>query len=194
MRYTFLHVADFHYRPDWPEETELVFSNFIEDLTTQVKQFDNLWLIFSGDLVNAGGADGAYKVFHNRIEPELNRLGFPHNRRICVPGNHDISQAALQPVLLMQKGTLAEIKDEEGFNRELHQLSEMIFDPKFKAYKAAENDFAKQRCCQISVGGCGWDLPDDVGVYCLNTALCSFGGLKDPTTDQKIPDKDKLMI
>src|ERR1043166_3494769 len=128
MKQTFLHIADLHYRANWPEENDLVFASFIDDLTRQVKQFDNLWLIFSGDLVQAGGGEQAYEAFVRRLDPALTALGIPPDRRICVPGNHDVSQPELKPLLVMQKGTLAEVRDEEAFNREFSQLSASIFE------------------------------------------------------------------
>ena len=78
--------------------------------------------------------------------------------------------------------------------RELEELNSLLFEPKFERYAATEAQFAKFTCCQSNVGGTGWELPSGIGVYCLNTATCSFAGLEDPETRQKISDKERLMI
>ena len=63
MDITFLHLSDLHYRPDWHEESELVLSRLSEDLGEQVKRYNNVYLIFSGDLVLAGGTLDLYTHF-----------------------------------------------------------------------------------------------------------------------------------
>ena len=127
MKYTFLHVSDLHYRPDRPEGTELVCQRFAEDIISQAKNYENLYLVFSGDLVHAGGDPKLYPAFEERVVKMLDRAGFPKERRICVPGNHDVSQDALKPLLLIQTGTLAQISSEADFNDSLPQTSKMLF-------------------------------------------------------------------
>jgi predicted MPP superfamily phosphohydrolase len=193
MKYTFLHVSDLHYRPDWPEGTELVCQKFAEDLSSQAKNYENLYLVFSGDLVYAGGDPKLYPAFEERFVKALNRAGFPKERRICVPGNHDVSQDALKPLLLIQTGTLAQISSEAVFNDSLPQNSKTFLAPKFENYVKFEPEFARYTCCTSHLGGAGWELPDGVGVYCLNTAICSSAGLLDPA-GKPISDKDRLMV
>jgi len=193
MKYTFLHISDLHYRPDWYEEIELVSSEFFKDITTQMENFENLYLAFSGDIVQEGKDSEQYTAFSAKFAEALDRVGIPLNRRICSPGNHDISQAALKPLLLMQKGAISEIEDEETFNNQLPQLSKLIFSPKFENYVSYEAKFAKYTCCHSDLGGAGWDLKNGIGLYCLNTALCSFGGLKD-SQEKPISDKERLHI
>lgn len=155
MKYTFLHISDLHYRPDWDEEIELVSSEFIKDITVQMKNFENLYLAFSGDLVLRGADSKQYSAFKANFAKALDRAGVPSDRRICCPGNHDISQAALKPLLVMQKGAISEIKDEQTFNDELPQLSTLIFSSKFENYVSCEKKFAKYACCDSGLGGAG---------------------------------------
>src|SRR5262249_46344089 len=42
------------------------------------------------------------------------------------------------------------------------------------------------------IGGSGWDLDGETGLYCLNTALCSFAGLSN--SRGPINDQTQLMI
>src|SRR4030042_2871010 len=165
MKLTFLHMSDLHYRPEWPEETQMVCRKFMEDVATQAAHFENLYLVFSGDLVFAGEDPTMYSAFMDHFAAALDQAGFPHDRRICIPGNHDISQSALKPLVSMQKGTLSEMTDELTFNDNLPQLSNPIFAPKFTQYINCEALFARYPCCSSHIGGCGWDLQGGVGLY-----------------------------
>lgn len=193
MKCTFLHISDFHYQPDWHEEIELVSNKFLEDITTQMKKLNNLYLVFSGDVVLKGADPNYYTAFKTKFIKALDNAGITYNRRICSPGNHDISQTELEPLLLIQNGAIAEIKDEQTFNNQLPQLSKSIFSSKFDNYISFEKTFAKYTCCHSGLGGTGWELENGIGLYCLNTALCSFGGLKN-SQGEKISDKERLHI
>ena len=192
MRHTFLHLSDLHYRPGWPESTDLVWKAFCADLATQISHYDDPHLVFSGDLAFADGTENLYSAFATNITEGL-RGHFSRDRIICVPGNHDISQEALRPFVTIQMGALAELTSEALFNDHVPQLSNMLFRPKLRDYIAAEAAFAKYGCCQTNLGGTGWDLANGIGVYCLNTALCSYAHLTD-SQGAAISDKGKLMI
>jgi hypothetical protein len=193
MRYTFLHIADLHYRADWHEETELVCNRFLEDITAQIQNYENVYLVFSGDLVLKGEDDNQYDAFVYKFSNALDNIGLTRERRICVPGNHDVSRSALKPFLLMQDGALSVIKDEKVFNDTLPQLSKTFFAENFKNYISCETKFAHYTCCKAGLGGAGWELGKGIGIYCLNTALCSFGGLED-SAGKTISDKERLHI
>ena len=47
--------------------------------------------------------------------------------------------------------------------------------------------------CASCLGGSGWGLPGGVGLYCLNSALCSFAALKDAAGKQ-MSDRNRLLI
>ena len=192
MRQTFLHLSDLHYRPDWPESIDRVWQAFCADLATQISHYDDPYLVFSGDLVSAGGIENQYSAFATNIVAGLN-VHFSRDRIICVPGNHDISQEALRPFATLQLGALAELTSETLFNDNVPQLSEFIFSAKLKNYVAAEAALAEYGCCQTDLGGTGWDLDNGIGVYCLNTTLCSYAHLTD-SQGARISDKSRLMI
>ena len=192
MRHTFLHLSDLHYRPDWPEGTDLVWKAFCADVATQLSHYNDPYLVFSGDLVFAAGTENIYSAFATHIGAELNRH-FAPERIICVPGNHDISQKALRPYVTLHMGALGALTSEELFNDHIPQLSDMHFRPKLSDYVAAEAAFAMHGCCQTNLGGAGWDLAGGIGVYCLNTALCSYAHLTN-SQGAAISDEGKLMI
>ena len=192
MKQTFLHLSDLHYRPDWPESMDRVWQAFCADLATQIAHYEDPYLVFSGDLVFAGGTESEYSAFETNIAAGLHRH-FSRDRIICVPGNHDISQEALRPLATLQLGSLNELTSEGIFNDNVPHLSDMFFGSKFKNYIATEANFATYGCCQTDLGGSGWDLNNKIGVYCLNTALCSYAHLPD-SQGAAISDKRKLMI
>src|ERR1035437_881201 len=127
MKITFLHVSDLHYRPDWHEESELVLTRFGEDLKGEAPKYQNLYLIFSGDLVQAGSNQDFYSRFIVRADDLFTAAGMPRTRRISVPGNHDVSQDAVKPILPLQIGALNGLTSESIFNDSMPHLSEMFF-------------------------------------------------------------------
>jgi predicted phosphodiesterase len=193
MNYQFFHISDLHYRDNWQEEMGLVCQRFIEDIKNQTSTPENSYLIFSGDLVRAGEDPALYSTFISKFGQELTNAGFPRERRICIPGNHDVSQASLKPILQILQGALAGLKDERSFNDNLPVLTESFLVNGFTNYKNCESEFASYNCCGSMLGGNGWALSEEVGVYCLNTALCSFAGLKD-SEGKAISDQNRLML
>ncbi len=187
MKYTFLHISDFHYHAKWYEENQLVCNKFIEDITKQIKDYENNYLVFSGDIVYEANST-IFENFENDFTSKLDAVGLSKNRRICVSGNHDISRDILKPLLRIQNSTLSDITSEQLFNDELPQNTRTFLASKFDDYKKYEAQFAQYTSCQINIGGSGWELSNEIGVYCLNTALCSSAGLSG------ISDQNKLMI
>jgi hypothetical protein len=194
MKITFIHLSDLHYRKGWPEEVTLVCKKLHEDLSNQLPVYENAYLIFSGDLVFAGGEPELYSNFHSDFVANFEGIGLSRERRICAPGNHDLSREALKPLLMMQRGSLQMMTSEQLFNEQLPQLSNTLFAPKFKNYTKYEQQFASFTCCQNSLGGTGWRLSEEVGVFCLNTALCSLAGLDDVSTNRPYSDHKQLMV
>ena len=171
---------------------DLVWRAFCDDLATQISHYDDPYLVFSGDLVLAGGIENLYSDFATNISAQLHSH-FSRDRIICVPGNHDVSQEAMRSIATIQIGALSELTSETLFNDNVPKLSDMFFRPKLRNYIAAEAAFAEYGACQTTLGGTGWDLANGIGVYCLNTALCSYAHSTD-SLGAAISDKDKLMI
>jgi predicted MPP superfamily phosphohydrolase len=94
MYKTLIHLSDLHFRKNWEEDQDVVLTGFFKDLGKQVESLDksNVYIVFSGDVVLAGGKSELYDSFLSEFDKNLNRLGITRGQRICVPGNHDISQ------------------------------------------------------------------------------------------------------
>lgn len=54
MQYTFLHLSDLHFRQGWDEEMGVLSHGLFEDLRKKTPEFENLYAMFSGDLVFQG--------------------------------------------------------------------------------------------------------------------------------------------
>ena len=143
MKYTFLHISDLHYRAEWHEENNLVCNRFFEDIKSQLGNFVNLYLVFSGDIVFEGAIQELYSAFETTFAKKLDSVGLSKDRRICAPGNHDISRDALKQFLVIQKGTLEQMTNEQLFNDQLIQNSKTFLSPKFDNYKTYESQFAQ---------------------------------------------------
>ena len=192
MKYTFIHLSDLHLRTNWPEEIDLVSTKFLDDLRSQASGLENPYLVFSGDLVFSGADAPLYAALHDRFDHALRELGLTKDKRICVPGNHDVSRIAIKPSLAIQRGAINELKDERTFNDSFPQLTHLLGN-KLENYVAAEKNFAEYTCCNSGLGGAGWELAGGLGLYCLNTAICSFAGMED-NQGKPISDKGNLAI
>lgn len=193
MEYTLVHLSDLHYRTGWDEANGVVCEAFLTDLATECPKTSNVYAAFSGDLVYAADDLQGYAGFLTRLGKGLDGAGIGRPRRFAIPGNHDVSRQALNTLLALHNGALSALHGEGAFNNNLPALTSQYFDAKFQKYRDCEKQFAEYQCCGTQVGGCGWDLPGDLGVYCLNTALTSCAGLEDEN-GKKITDEKRLCV
>ncbi len=94
----FIHVSDLHYRLNWEENQEMILEAFLKDIELQIEKLgvENVYFVFSGDVVLAGGKEELYKSFLERFGQKLKRLEIVPEKRICIPGNHDVSVNYIQ--------------------------------------------------------------------------------------------------
>ncbi|MCB9502591.1 MAG: metallophosphoesterase [Deferribacteres bacterium] len=189
MKKIFIHLSDLHFRKNSEEEQGIVLNAFFKDLQKQFTPYDNsqIYLIFSGDFVQAGENKDLYMKFFDLFDMELNRIGISFNQRICVPGNHDVSQKYIENKYVEHEAVIAHNLSEIDFNNYIHN-SPKIFTKKFFNYIDFEKRYAKFGISDSILIGKGWDVDENIGVYCLNTALFSSGGYKD------INDKNRLVV
>lgn len=194
MGTTIIHISDIHYRPGWPENHGMVLKAFFLDLEKHVQKFiaNTFYIIISGDIVQAGKNQEAYESFLQTCDPAFDKLGIPKGRRICLPGNHDISRSKLEKSLLDHEGIVKQQLQETALN-EYFQNCNPVFHEKFCHYKVFESNFSDMPVLADSVAGCGYQLNDDIGIYCLNSALLSSGGLAGPDKES-FYDKKRLGV
>ena len=188
MRYAIVHIADIHYRKEEPEGASTVINAFIKDLRKQKESLTGyaLYIVITGDIVDAGKDDKSYSDFYREFNQKLNDIGITKKFRMIVPGNHDIDQSIVEQDLKdYQDKIYSNIETEPKFNNFIS--NENYKGNKFENYVLFDSDFAKYGM-DYSPQGKGWVINNNLGVYCLNSALCSFGGVK------KINDEKKLAI
>lgn len=177
MKYAIAHIADIHYRKEESEGALLILNALVKDLAEQkdsLTEYD-LYLAITGDVVFAGADVDSYISFNKEFSRKLSEIGLSKDHVIAVPGNHDIDQSVVERDLESYKTTISnniesERKFNDFFNDKDHQ------DNKFDNYMLFESDFAGYGI-DYSLPGKGWVLNSNLGVYCLNTCLCSLGGV-----------------
>jgi len=185
MKKVLIHLADLHYRKGWVEEQGVVFNAFFDDIKSQIEKIEDsdFYLIFSGDIVQSGADSKLYDEFILNFDRRLDQIGIPKSHRICVPGNHDVSVDQIRAKMVDHEGVVSQMLDETRFNTYIETPSS-VFCNKFGPYKSFELKFAELGTMPSKLSGEGWNLDDNIGVYCLNSALCSSGGIEGKA-DQK---------
>jgi len=192
MKFSFIHLSDLHYIPEKWEDYSLVCSRLCEDIKSQKPE--NPHLIFSGDFSYQGSEQTYYASLLKELDNNLSEAGIPSSNRFTTPGNHDVSQDVTREILLIQKGCLGEINEERIFNDNLTALKKQLLLPdKFNNYLQFTETFSTHRLTKDTIAGEGWKISPSVSIYSLNTALCSFGGIKD-TNGKSISDEGRLMV
>lgn len=188
MEVAIIHIADIHFLENEPEGVSRVIKAFIRDLKDQVKKYSDykLYLSITGDIVKEGQFSTSYDFFMKEFDEELNKIGLTKDVRMVVPGNHNLDRNI---ILKNKKGHLKRnsdiIQSEKTFNN--HISDDSINNNLFENYLCFESDFAEFNL-NFKVTGNGHKINDEMGVYCLNTALCSLGGI------DKIDDRNNLAI
>jgi hypothetical protein len=194
MNKTIIHMSDLHFRQNWDEDQGVVLDGFFKDLSKQLEPLDrsNVYIVFSGDFALKGGEQVLYENFFLQFDNELNELGIPKEQRICVPGNHDISQDIISKDLVNHEAVIAQKLNEKSFNDYVSNPPTNVLLKKFDNYKVFESEFANMGVATDTMSGAGWSIDDNIGVYCLNTSFCSSGGVK--KDDKELIDYKRLAI
>ncbi len=194
MKIGVIHLSDLHYRLNWHEDQGVVLSEFFTDLEKSIRNsdVDKLYLAFSGDIVQAGDKTELFTKFIEEFDSKLNALGITKSQRICVPGNHDVSTKIISDSLEAHQGIMSLELDETKFNNLLSRKSGAVLCEKFNEYLDFQEKFSDIGITRSSVSGAGWSIDDNLGIYCLNSALCSSGGLNNK--EKGVFDKGRLCI
>lgn len=176
MSIALVHLSDFHFKAGTPEGHALVLDELIRDIASQLEKLTDYtcYLVFSGDLVQAGDDEVAYQELFISLDERLRDIGICKERRIIVPGNHDVSRKRISEVFEEHEGLIRLVTGEEKFNNVVRRENPLT--TKFPGYVKFAKNFASNHVGEACLGS-GFDLSDNVGVFCLNTALASSGGL-----------------
>jgi predicted MPP superfamily phosphohydrolase len=186
MNYAIIHVADIHYRKDAPEGASSIMKAFLEDLRKQMNALPNhkFYITFVGDIVRKGEDFNSFEAFIHEMDGQLKEIGLEKDKRIIVPGNHDLNRLAIEKDFEdITQAYDQHAVEEEKFNDFMN--SSTLLTGHFSNYEKFIRQFA--RCDEsFKTGGWGCGLNEEVGVYCLNTALCSFGGFKGINDERRL--------
>lgn len=193
MTISLIHVSDFHFKADKFENHGLVLDAWIDDIRKQIALLEpsSIYLVFSGDIVQSSDDPEIYENLIRTLDLKLHELGIPRERRILVPGNHDVSTKKILERRVEHEGVISQALNESAFNDYVSKADNELVK-KFEFYKEFESGFASFGVCGDLVNGKGWNITSEIGVYCLNTALCSSGGLK--AADGDSLDRRRLAI
>jgi predicted MPP superfamily phosphohydrolase len=189
-----IHISDIHYRKNWEENHGVVMRALVSDIKAQMDESrtDTFYAIFSGDIVQAADDQDSYNSFLSTCGKNFDDLGIPRSHRFCVPGNHDVSRKHIQLSILDHEGIVSQKLDETSVNDYI-KCCNSVFKEKFCAYQDFESEFTNMPAIATSVAGNGYKLDEQLGVYCLNSALFSSGGLQGSTGELLI-DKERLVV
>jgi len=187
MKYALIHLSDIHFRKNHAEGVSNILNLFLEDLNQQINNNEEYYpyLAITGDIVYEGADSNAYEVFFKEMNERLDQIGITKDRRIQVPGNHDVDRNIVLNNYEMLFNNREEINTEECFNNFIEKND--IFNDMFANYELFETDFSKYGL-DFFVSGKGWEIDKYLGVYCLNSAICSLGGVNN------VKDENKLSI
>ncbi len=189
-----IHISDIHYRKGWEENHGAVLHALVDDIDALMKEAkeDVFYVIVSGDIVQAADDRASYDEFLAKFGGALDRLGVSKGHRLCVPGNHDVSQSRVAASATDHEGVVCQNLDETALNEYL-QSCNSVFNDKFDAYRTFEAQFSAHPGIASATAGGGFALNEQIGVYCLNSALFSSAGVNDPK-GHPIPDKQRLAV
>lgn len=188
----FLILSDLHFREKWDEEIGPVFDSLLKDIKIELNPQNDNYLIFCGDLVQSGNESSLFEILDRSFSETLISLGISRERRFVVPGNHDIQRKVIEDNFLIHRGCLSLIKEQKQFNDNFSSQLEKTFSAKFENF----NNFLSVFTSNIpqDLSGDGFEIDDQVSLYCLNSAIASFGGIVDPSTNKPISDERSLMV
>ncbi|MEX0326319.1 MAG: metallophosphoesterase, partial [Puniceicoccaceae bacterium] len=189
-----LHLSDFHYRNNWHEEIGKVTYGFFKDLEQQVDSEDPPYLVFSGDFVQAGEDESLFQSFIEEFDDKFNALNITKERRIIVPGNHDINRKYISSKQIAFEGIIEQCNSESSFNQYIETQDDGFLLESLENFDNFQQKFASIYAPIDSGTGSGRVLTNDVAIYCLNTAICSVGGINEQQSGKPIDDEKRLMI
>lgn len=179
MTTTIVHISDLHFRGNWEEDQGLVLKEFFIDLKNQLEKVSDrnrIFVAFSGDIVYAGSGNSNFNIALSDLNKRLGEIGISRDNIIISPGNHDICRESVQRQLVNHESVVSNLFGEKEFN-DYVRSDDCVFREKFKNYVDFEKSFSAYGAMGKHLGGQGHSLGDGIGIYCLNTALCSSGGL-----------------
>lgn len=175
MNKLIVHISDIHLKYNFDEDQTPVINEFFSDLSSSLPKDTDNYLFVTGDLVQEASDISLYELFIETFSERLDELGLTKDKRLCVPGNHDVCKDEVTKIQVIHEGIVSQDLDETAFNNFVGNLDKCI-EEKFTSFLAFADDFCSYTVSD-SLAGQGHMIDGTLGVYCLNTALLSSASL-----------------
>lgn len=194
MKLTLFFLSDIHLSNDKAENQGLVLDAFLKDLKKQKEQIysSEFYVLIGGDLVNDADVEGIYQQFYEKIITPIIATGIKKKNIICVPGNHDAQRSWIRKNIRVYGPVISQPFTEDSFDDYINEEGDNILLQKFLNY----SNFMEQKMERNGSNLVGFpvELNDEWSLYCLNSALTSFAGVKDESFALLQKDDNRLNI
>lgn len=194
MKVIVFFISDIHLSDEKAENQGLVLDAFLEDFKKQKEQQNSAetYVLIGGDLVKDSDKEGIYQSFYERIIKPIIANGIKKRNIICVPGNHEIQRSWIRKNIVNYAPVVGQNFTEEKFDNYINQESGDFLLQKFLNYFNFM-EYTMERD-GFNLIGYPVELNDDWSVYCLNSALTSFAGVKVDEYPMLQKDDNRLQI
>lgn len=194
MKVTIFFISDIHLSDDKAENQGLVLDAFLEDFKKQKEQLNpsETYVLIGGDLVKDADAEGIYLSFFDRLIKPIMAAGIKKRNILCVPGNHEAQRSWIRSNIVNYAPVISQTFTEDKFDTYINQQSGDFLLQKFLNF----SNFMELKMERDGFNLIGYpvELNDEWSVYCLNSALTTFAGVKDDDYPLLQKDDNRLNI
>lgn len=194
MKTTVFFISDIHLSEEKAENQGLVLDAFLEDFKKQKEVLNpaETYVFIGGDLVKDADAEGMFQAFYDRIIKPIIAAGVKKKNILCVPGNHEAQRSWIRKNIIGYAPVISQSFTEDKFNTYINQESGDFLLQKFLSY----SNFMEHQMERDGFNLIGYpvELNDEWSVYCLNSALTSFAGVKNDDYPLLQKDENRLNI
>ena len=194
MKTTVFFISDIHLSEEKAENQGLVLNAFLEDFKKQKEVLNpaETYVFIGGDLVKDADAEGMFQAFYERIIKPIIAAGVKKKNILCVPGNHEAQRSWIRKNIIGYAPVISQSFTEDKFDTYINQESGDFLLQKFLSY----SNFMEHQMERDGFNLIGYpvELNDEWSVYCLNSALTSFAGVKNDDYPLLQKDENRLNI
>ena len=182
-----LHISDFHFTRRRIRDQEIVVDALTKDLAGLCIGHRRPDIVmFTGDLVNAGGTDRHEEAYDFLLSRVSAATGCSDERIFIVPGNHDVAQAVVDSSRDVHLEWRSQSNDMAAINSLFEKNAfQDIAARKFAAYHELERYLSETMLKHRNVFATVYHIDHlNVDIVVLNTSMLSTGGHKDLGADE----------
>ena len=182
-----LHISDFHFTKRKSREQGIVVDALIKDLEELcIGHRRPDVVIFSGDLVNAGGVDSHDDAYDFLLSRVAQATGCSDERIFIVPGNHDLSRDVVTETSEQHRAWRSIANDMDALNTQYEAKEfQETGQRKLAAYQELERYLSEGSLMHRNQFASVYRLDArNIDVVVINTAMLSVGGHEALERDQ----------